>query len=98
MIQYHLSDVVAAIASRTGRSKKDVDEVLSAFLEWSTDVFAAGDAKLVMRGFGVLETRTKGPHSRFHPGTGEAISVPEKRTVGFRPSDRLKLALNDPDR
>ena len=52
------SDLVAAMAAKTGDSKKATDEALRAFVDVVTDALVKGD-KVQLVGFGSFEVRTR---------------------------------------
>jgi nucleoid DNA-binding protein len=55
---------------------------------------AAGEA-VELRGLGSLEVRERGERRGKNPATGEAVIVPPRRRVLFRPGTELKAALRE---
>lgn len=53
-----------------------------------------GGETVTLRGLGVLAPRVLPANERRKPDTGELLSVPERRSVTFRPSRAFKQRLN----
>ena len=76
-----------------GISKKEASQLLNLILEAIKTHIASGE-RVEITGFGAFEvTRKKGRRGR-NPLTGESISIPEKKTLSFKPSKLLKKDLN----
>lgn len=43
---------------------------------------------------GTLKVKTRAARKGTNPQTGEPVDIPEKKTVTFRPSKRIKDAIN----
>ncbi|MBD2472753.1 HU family DNA-binding protein [Nostoc sp. FACHB-145] len=74
-----LVDVVAAKANIT---KKQADEVISAFLEVVTEAVANGE-KVTLIGFGSFERRERSEREGRNPKTKEPITIPATRVPAF---------------
>lgn len=46
-------------------------------------------------GFGVLAVRKLRPRTARNPRTGERVALAARRTVSFKPADRLRSAVGD---
>jgi len=57
------------------------------------DALTAGKV-IELRGFGTLEQRARKGRTMHNPRTMEAVNVPDRRIVFFRPSGQLKRAIN----
>ena len=90
------SDVVRALANRTGLTIQNSESYLDALLDLIGLSLACGEPVNIY-GFGVFEPRERGPVKRRNPRTGEIHSVPPKMAVGFRPSAILKSRVNEED-
>lgn len=64
-------------------SKKEAARSLDAVLTAIHTALANGD-DVALQGHGVYEVRTRKAHTGRNPQTGEAIEVPETKTVGLR--------------
>lgn len=60
------------------------------------DVIAAlnTNGKAVVREFGVFAIRHRAERQGRNPATGEAMTIPASRNVGFKPSQTLKAQVN----
>lgn len=82
-------ELVAAIAEKTGLTKKDAEQYLSATVEVISDALAKGE-KVQLSGFGVFETREREACIRRNPKTGEPVEVPATRVPVFKAGKLLK--------
>jgi nucleoid DNA-binding protein len=83
---------VERVATATGRSRRDVREVLDALLGELTGELAARQ-RITLSGFGSFEVRKRSARLARHPSTGDAIEVPDRDGVTFRASGRLLDSL-----
>ena len=82
-------ELVAAVAAKTGLSKKDAEKAVSAFVAAVEEALAAGD-KVSLVGFGTFEVRTRGARTGLNPRTKETIQIPATRLPAFKASKTLK--------
>lgn len=85
-------DLVAAIAEKTGLSKKDSDAVLSAFIETVGEQLKAGQS-VQLTGFGTFEVRERAERKALNPRTKEPITVAASKTPAFKAGKALKDIL-----
>lgn len=83
------TELIAAIAAKTGLSKKDADKALAATIETIADAMAAGN-KVQLVGFGSFETKTRAAHEGRNPRTKEAMTFPAKTVPVFKAGKALK--------
>jgi len=86
-------ELIAAVAQKTGLSKKDVNEVINATIETIEEGLKAGK-KISFIGFGSFETVTRAPRIARVPKTGEEIQIPETKAAKFKAGKKLKELLN----
>ena len=86
-------ELVNAIATNSGVSKKDVDEVLKNFVTVVMDDVAAGN-RVQLIGFGTFESTTRAAREMRNPRTGEKSMYPESRNAKFKPSKVFKDKMN----
>lgn len=86
-------ELVNAIATNSGISKKNVEEVLKNFVTVVMDDVAAGN-KVQLIGFGTFESATRAAREMRNPKTGEVRMYPETRNAKFKPSKVFKEKLN----
>lgn len=87
------TELVAAVARRTGTSRAAARKVLDATLDEILDSMRAG-GRLPIEGFGTFEVVTRGPRKGRNPRTGEAIDIPERPKVKFTAGKYLKSATD----
>lgn len=86
------TELVAAIAEKSGLSKKDSEAALSATVEAVTEALKAGD-KVSLVGFGTFETRERAARTGKNPATGEAIEIAACTVPAFKAGKALKDAV-----
>ena len=77
------SDLVAAIAAKTGDTKKGAEDSLNAFVSVVTDALAKGD-KVQLVGFGSFEVRKRAARKGRNPQTKEEIKIPASKAPVFK--------------
>lgn len=87
------ADLIAAVAEKTGLSKKDINEVINATIETMEEALKEGK-KISFIGFGSFETVTRAPRVARVPKTGEEIQIPETKAVKFKAGKKIKELLN----
>jgi DNA-binding protein HU-beta len=85
-------DLVAAIAKKTGSTKKAAKEALEAFLEVVTEALTTGDSVL-LTGFGKFEVRDRAARDGINPKTMEKIRLPATKVPAFKAGKNLKEAV-----
>ena len=87
------TELIAAVAEKTGLSKKDSDAAVNAVLNTITETLKA-DEKIQLVGFGSFETKKRAARTGLNPRTGESVEIPAKRVAVFKPAKAFKDALN----
>lgn len=75
-------ELVDAVAAKTNITKKQADEVISAFLSVVTEAVANGD-KVTLVGFGSFERRERSEREGRNPQTNEKITIPATKIPAF---------------
>ena len=83
------SELVAAVAERTGLPKKDSERILSAAFDTITSALEAGE-KVQLVGFGVFDVKERAARIGRNPRTKEEIRIAASRTPVFKPGKALK--------
>ena len=83
------SDLVAAIAAKTGATKKDAEASLNAFTDVVTESLVKGD-KIQLVGFGSFEVRKRAARKGRNPQTKEEIKIPASKAPVFKAGKALK--------
>ena len=86
------TDLIGAIAEKSGLSKKDSEKALAATIDAISDALIAGD-KIQLVGFGVFEVKSRAARIGRNPKTKEAIEIPASRTPVFKAGKALKDAV-----
>lgn len=86
-------ELIDALASETGFSKKDSTAFLEAYCAIKTKTLAKGD-QISLVGFGTYKTATRKATVARNPRTGEEIKVAARRVAKFVPGKELKEAVN----
>ncbi|MBO8427380.1 MAG: HU family DNA-binding protein [Firmicutes bacterium] len=83
------TDLVVAVAEEVGMTKKDAEKAVDVFLSKVQKALENGES-VKLSGFGVFQIKVKKERIGTSPLNGEKITIPETRTVGFKPSKLLK--------
>lgn len=83
------AELIAAVADKTGLSRKDSEKALGAVLDTVTETLVEGD-KIQLVGFGVFETKTREARVGRNPQTGAEIQIPASRSPVFKAGKVLK--------
>ena len=88
------AELVAAIAAKTGDTKKGAEASVNAFVEVITDALAKGD-KVQLVGFGSFEVRKRAARKGRNPQTKEEIKIPASKSPVFKAGKALKDLVNN---
>ena len=83
------TELIAAVAERSGITKKDAERVINATVDTITASLVSGD-KVQSSGFGIFETKEREARVGRNPRTKETIEIPASRVPTFKPSKALK--------
>ena len=83
------TELVAAVAAKTGLSKKDAERAVVATIDSITESLVKGD-KVQVSGFGIFEVKTREARVGRNPRTKETIQIPATRLPAFKASKTLK--------
>lgn len=92
MAKLNKEDFIALVAEVKGSTKKDARESVDAFLGAIEVALGNGD-EVALSGFGTFEIRERSARTGRNPQTGEALEIPEGKTVGLKVSDKLKAVV-----
>lgn len=84
------SELVDAIAERSGVSKTDVDASLKGLFDVVAGVVARGDDKVTIPGWISFEQGSRSARTGRNPQTGETINVPAATTCKVSVGSKLK--------
>ncbi|MCS6810985.1 MAG: integration host factor subunit beta [Tepidimonas sp.] len=88
------SDLFDALAERYPHlTATDAQVTVKTILETMAQALAAGQ-RIEVRGFGSFAVHQRQPRQARNPRTGEAVTVPERRVVHFKPGKALRDAVD----
>lgn len=88
------SELIAAIAAKTGETKKSAKANLNAFTDVVAEALVRGE-KVQLVGFGSFETRKKAARKGRNPRTKEEIKIPASKAPVFKAGKALKELVNN---
>lgn len=83
------TELIAAVAEKTGLTKKDAERVVSATFETVVATLKNGE-KVQISGFGNFEVKAREARIGRNPRTKEEIKIPATRLPAFKASKTLK--------
>jgi len=89
-IRADLSKVLTTAGIEKDKARKLTENIIKAM----TAALVAGKV-IELRGMGTLETRERKPRKRHNPRTLKTVNIPSRKTIFFRPSGKLKEAINN---
>ena len=87
------ADLIAAIAAKTGETKKSAEASVNAFVDVITESLEEGD-KVQLVGFGSFEVRKRAARKGRNPQTKEEIKIPASKAPVFKAGKALKDLVN----
>ena len=87
------AELVAAVAAKTGDTKKNAEEVVNAFVDVVTASLKKGE-KVQLVGFGSFEVKKRAARKGRNPQTGEEIKILASKAPAFKAGKALKDAVN----
>lgn len=83
------TELIAAVAEKTGLTKKEAERVVSTTFETVTESLKKGE-KVSVSGFGIFEVKTREARIGRNPRTKEEIKIPATKLPAFKASKALK--------
>ena len=87
------SELIAAITTKTGDTKKNAEASLHAFVDVVTEALVKGE-KVQLVGFGSFEVRKRAARKGRNPQTKEEIKIPASKAPVFKAGKALKDLVN----
>jgi DNA-binding protein HU-beta len=88
------AELIAAIAAKTGDTKKVAEASVNAFVDVVTESLVKGD-KVQLVGFGSFEVRKRAARKGRNPQTKEEIKIPASKAPVFKAGKALKDKVNN---
>ena len=86
------TELIAAVAEKTGQTKKSTEETIVATFDAITKALAAGD-KVQLIGFGNFEVKERAARTGRNPQTGEPMDIAASKSPVFKAGKALKDAV-----
>ena len=86
-------ELVRRVAKETGFTKAQCAAILDAILQTTAQELAQG-GDLLLSGFGSFMVKAHPPRKGIHPRTGEAIEIPQGRSVVFKAGKPLQELID----
>ena len=87
------AELIAAVAAKTGATKKSAEEAVNAFVDVVTETLQKGD-KVQLVGFGSFEVIKRAARKGRNPQTKEEIKIPASKAPKFKAGKALKDLVN----
>ena len=87
------SELIAAMAAKTGETKKDAEAALNSFVSVVTEALVKGE-KVQLVGFGSFEVRKRAARKGRNPQTKEEIKIPASKAPVFKAGKSSKELVN----
>ena len=88
------SELIAAMAAKTGETKKNAEASLNALIDVITETLEKGD-KVQLVGFGSFEVRKRAARKGRNPQTKEEIKIPASKAPVIKAGKALKDLVNN---
>ena len=87
------TELVSAMAEKSGLTKSDSEKALKAFIESVTEALKDDD-KVQLVGFGTFEVRKSAARTGINPQTKKEIKIKASNRPAWKPGKALKDSLN----
>ena len=87
------ADIIEVIQKENGFSRKESVEITETLLEIIKQSLESGQ-DVMISGFGKFQVKGKSERRGCNPATGEDMTLPARRVVSFKCSDKLKKRIN----
>jgi DNA-binding protein HU-beta len=87
------AELIDAVAERLGQSKREVTDIVEAFIEETKKAVVRGE-KVAVSGFGVFEAQARKARTGRNPRTGEAVQIRATKLPKFRPGAEFKAVVS----
>lgn len=88
------SDLIAAVAAKTGETKKNAEASINALIDVIAESLKDGE-KIQVVGFGSFEVRERAERKGRNPQTGKEMKIAAKKAPVFKAGKALKDLVNN---
>ena len=82
-------DIILKVSDETNIKQIDVKKVVQKSFDYIVEALARGE-KIELRNFGVFKIKQRKSRTGRNPRTGEAVPVPPRKVVVFKPGLEMK--------
>ena len=86
-------ELIDIVSLKKDLTKKDAEALVDTVFDTMIESILNGD-KVLISGFGTFKVNNRKERKDVSPKTKEAMIIPASKTVSFKPSNRLKDAMN----
>ncbi len=86
-------ELVDIVSEKKNLTKKEAESLVDTVFDTMIDSILSGD-KVLISGFGTFKVNQRKERVGVSPKTKESMVIPASKTVSFKPSNRLKDAMN----
>ena len=86
-------ELIDIVPLKKDLTKKDAEALVDTVFDTMIESILNGD-KVLISGFGTFKVNNRKERKGVCPKTKEAMIIPASKTVSFKPSNRLKDAMN----
>lgn len=86
------SELIAAMAKKSGLTRKHCETALDAFVAATGDALKSGD-KVHLVGFGTFEVKERAARVGRNPRTREPVDIPASKQPAFKPGKAFKETI-----
>ncbi len=86
------TELIGAVAEKSGLTKKDSDAAVSAMIDTITETLTRGE-NVALVGFGTFEVRERAARQGINPRTKESMPIPASKLPAFKAGKALKEAV-----
>lgn len=87
------TELVEAVAAAQGVTKVDAKKILDGFIDAIVTAASKGE-EVSINGFGKFRVKASAARDGRNPRTGEPMSIPASRKLGYTPAKAVKDRLN----
>lgn len=87
------TELIDAMATKTGLTKKNAEVALNAFIETVSEELVKGE-KVSLVGFGTFEVSERAAREGRNPQTGETMTIAASKAPKFKAGKALKDQIN----
>ena len=87
------AELIDNVAARVGATKRDVTDIVEAFIEETKRAVSKGE-KVAVSGFGVFDVAHRKARTGRNPRTGETVKIKASKAPKFRAGAEFKAVVN----